>query len=104
MRLVTKAQISKLCSLIERVRTLSTQRGKRAELARFLGKPPQRVNDWLSGEVAPGGEITLLMLEWVQAEEANQQKSLGGARNTTKAKTRKLKSLSHEKSKQVRKR
>jgi DNA-binding transcriptional regulator YdaS (Cro superfamily) len=94
---VTKSQLSKLAALLARISRACAARGKKTELARVLGKPPQRVNDWLTGIVAPGGEVTLLMLEWVTAEEANQQKeSRGSGVAPPRPKARKRKS-SYEK-------
>jgi transcriptional regulator with XRE-family HTH domain len=60
--------------LLRRLRDVVEERGKKAELARFLGVPMPRVSEWLSGERYPRAEITLALLEWVQAEEKAQQK------------------------------
>lgn len=78
----------KLAELIKRVKQAALPHGKHAALARYLGEPPQRVNDWLSGGRNPGGEVTLLMLEWVTAEEAKQQKSPGRALTHPERQTR----------------
>ena len=94
--------LRKLASLLARVNRITSARGKKSELARFLGEPRQRVNDWLSGARAPGGEITLQLLEWVQAEEANQKTSPGRASTRPERKTQVGKS-SYEKQTQVRK-
>ena len=64
-----------------------------AELARLLGIPRQRVNDWLSCERSPDGETTLLLLQWVSAVEAQQNKkadraSTQPARTTQKKQNR----------------
>lgn len=86
--------------LFARVRRCTTQRGMKAQLARFLGVPPQRLTDWFSGAIVPGGEVVLQLLEWVAAEEAKQQtKRAGGASTRPALKTRKAKSTSHEKDK-----
>ena len=54
---------------------LETQdRGRKSELARYLGIARQAVNGWLTGAVAPNAEMTLRLLEWVEGEEAKQQK------------------------------
>jgi hypothetical protein len=84
---VTKRQLTKLAELLERVRRATKARGKKSELARWLGTEPQRVNDWLSGANAPGGEVTLLLLEWVTAEESIQNKSPGRALTRPEPKT-----------------
>jgi hypothetical protein len=87
---------------LERVRKASLPRGKKKELGKFLRAPKQQVYAWLNGVRAPGGEVALLMLEWVQAEEAKQTKNRGDATNTTTAKTRNPQSR-YEKRKRVRK-
>lgn len=100
---MTKRKFNRLKELLQRVRLATRLKGKKTDLAKFLGCPQPRVSEWLAETRFPGGEVALLMLEWVQAEEAKQQETLGGASNTTKGrKTRKLRTLSHEKSKQVR--
>lgn len=91
-----------LASLLARANRIASARGKKSELARFLRVPRQRINDWLSGARAPGGEVTLQLLEWVQAEEANQTKSPGGAITPPEPKTQVRKSK-YEKQTQVRK-
>jgi hypothetical protein len=84
---------SKLGALLARARNAASPFGKKSDLARFLGEPRQRVNDWLSGARAPGGEVTLLILDWVQGEEAKQKESPGcaGARPEPKTQLRKSK-------------
>jgi transcriptional regulator with XRE-family HTH domain len=73
-------------------------------LAERFGVTRQSVAEWLSGDSAPTAETTLRLLEWVRAEEAKQQKTLGSVTSTAKGrKTRKPQSQ-HEKDKQVRKR
>jgi transcriptional regulator with XRE-family HTH domain len=94
---VTKRQLTKLAGLLQRIRNVAQQTGKRMELADYLGKPPQRVSEWLNGKYEPGAEVTLLMQEWVQAEEAKQQKTLGSAINTTKGRKTRKPNPSYEK-------
>jgi transcriptional regulator with XRE-family HTH domain len=91
-----------LASLLARANRIASARGKKSELARFLRVPRQRINDWLSGARAPGGEVTLQLLEWVQAEEAEQTKSPGRAQTRPEPKTQVRKSW-YEKQTQVRK-
>jgi transcriptional regulator with XRE-family HTH domain len=85
---VTQAQRTKLALLLQRIAAATERTGMKTELANFLGVSRQQLNHWLSGERAPGGEVTLQMLEWVGAEEAQQNKSPGSATNTTRAATR----------------
>lgn len=59
--------------LIKRLRRLTDERGRKTELASWLGVPRQSVHDWLSERVSPSGETTLRLLEWVAAEEAKFQ-------------------------------
>jgi transcriptional regulator with XRE-family HTH domain len=87
---------SPLQVLLARVAQATDERGKQASLASFLKVSPARVSEWVRGVKEPGGEYTLRLLEWVTAEEA-QQKSLGGAENAAKGKTR-LSKEHHEKS------
>jgi transcriptional regulator with XRE-family HTH domain len=100
MRIVS----SKLKLLLQRLLAATSQRGKKVELARFVGVPQPRVSEWLSGFHEPGAEVTLHLLEWVQVEEAKQQQTGAMLITPRRPKTRKLNPLSHEKSKRVRKR
>jgi hypothetical protein len=77
-----------LKALLARVRRASAARGKKQELANFIDVPRQRVTNWLSEVSAPNGEVTLLMLEWVQAEEAKQNKDRGSVVALPRRKTR----------------
>jgi transcriptional regulator with XRE-family HTH domain len=63
--------------LLGRVSKAVAARGKKAALAKFLNVSPSRVSDWLHGNGEPTGKITLRLLEWVTAEEAEQNKSRG---------------------------
>lgn len=58
-----------LPKLIERLKRATAERGKKSELAIWLGVHRQCVTDWLSGKQEPGGEITLKMLRWVEQQE-----------------------------------
>jgi len=64
-----------LPSLRERLNRATKETGKMSALADFLGKaigrrvPLASVSRWLSGKREPGGEITLLMLRWVEQQE-----------------------------------
>ncbi len=63
---------SRLAALLKRVRRVTSTRGKKADLGRFLAVPQSRISEWLSGTHEPGGEIALRLLEWVEAEEHEQ--------------------------------
>jgi transcriptional regulator with XRE-family HTH domain len=58
-----------LPSLLKRLRDATQQRGKRSELARFLGVSLEQVSRWLNGDKEPGGETTLRLQLWVEREE-----------------------------------
>jgi transcriptional regulator with XRE-family HTH domain len=75
--------------LLGRVALATKARGKKAALAKFLKVDPPRVSDWLRGRYEPSGEVALRLLEWVEAEEA-QQKTPGGAQDAAKGKTRSI--------------
>ncbi|MBL9172844.1 MAG: helix-turn-helix transcriptional regulator [Verrucomicrobiales bacterium] len=87
--------LSPLAQLLHRLKRAAASRGKKTELAEFLGVPLARVSQWLSGDREPGGATTLRLLEWVQAEEA---KTPSGAGTPPGEKTRSRKS-SNEKPK-----
>lgn len=63
-----------LTKLLARVKLLTSKRGSKTALAQVLGVPVQRLHEWLSGSVEPGGETTLQLLEWVTATEASNEK------------------------------
>lgn len=69
----TPAVRSEIETLVTRANRIAAKVGKKAELARFLCVPRQRVSEWLSGKTCPGGETTLRLLKWVEEEERNQQ-------------------------------
>lgn len=81
------AMKSPMRSLLGRVVLATKARGKKAALAKLLKVPPPRVSEWLHGAGEPSGEITLRLLKWVEAEEA-QQKSPGDVTTVAKGKTR----------------
>jgi transcriptional regulator with XRE-family HTH domain len=58
-----------LPKLIQRLKRATEERGKKVELAEWLGVHRQMVTDWLSGKQEPGGEITLQLLHWVEQQE-----------------------------------
>jgi transcriptional regulator with XRE-family HTH domain len=61
---------STMASLLDRLNKATSQRGMKSKLAKVMGVPLANVSQWLSGAREPGGETTLRLLEWVQAEEA----------------------------------
>lgn len=63
---------SVLPDLRKRLKKATSRRGKKSELARFLGAPLASVSRWLSGLQEPGGETTLRLLTWVEQEERQQ--------------------------------
>lgn len=74
--LTKKTRLEKqLPSLLERLRKATAETGKKSELADFLKRvtkanvPLASVSRWLSGEREPGGEMTLLLLRWVELQE-----------------------------------
>jgi hypothetical protein len=51
--------------------------GSKVRLARYLGIPKQRLNDFLTGHSRlPDAEITLSMLNWLSAKRAGRDLSL----------------------------
>jgi transcriptional regulator with XRE-family HTH domain len=89
----------KIDRLIVRLKNATRQHGLKSALARKLGVPPQRLNDWLSGTSVPGGEVVLQILDWVTAVEVEQKKRAGSALTQPALKTRKSKSTTNEKAK-----
>jgi transcriptional regulator with XRE-family HTH domain len=58
-----------LAKLLDRARNLTSPHGRKKELAKFLGVPPSRVSEWLSGVCEPGGEVAFRLLSWVEDQE-----------------------------------
>jgi transcriptional regulator with XRE-family HTH domain len=87
-----------LPQLLNRLKSATKERGKKTSLANYLGLPLASVSQWLSGDREPGGETTLRLLEWVTAEEAQQNKNPGSASTQPGRKTRSTQS-SYEKRK-----
>lgn len=79
---------SPLKDLLRRLALATVERGKKATLARFLDVAPARISEWIHGAKEPSGEVTLRLLEWVAAEEAQQKNTPAGATNVVKGKTR----------------
>jgi hypothetical protein len=85
-----------LKALLTRVNRAASERGKKSELAKFLGVPLSRVSNWLSMDRAPNGEVTLLMQQGVAAQGKNKH-APGRASNTAKGKTRSTNPIVYEK-------
>jgi transcriptional regulator with XRE-family HTH domain len=83
------AMKSPLAHLRERLKRATAAKGKKAELAHFLGVPRPCVSDWLSGKREPGGETTLRLLNWVERQEAQQTTRPAEATTPAGLKTRK---------------
>lgn len=77
-----------LRALLVKAQKLTTAKGKKAELAQVLGVSRETVSRYLSKSksgVEPGGEITLRLLRWVEAQERlTQQKTPGSVATTPK--------------------
>lgn len=57
--------------LARTARRLMRQRGEKANLARFLGVPRQRIHQYIMDQTAaPDAERTLLLLAWVHARQS----------------------------------
>lgn len=87
---------TKLQVLLARIRNATQQRGKKTQLAKFLGVRKSRLSEWLAGTYEPGAETALNLLEWVTAEEAKIKSAPSGVSTTARSKTRSTQS-SYEK-------
>lgn len=87
---------STISQLLKRVALAVAKPGAKKKLAATLGVSPQHLSAWLSGEFRPGGEATLKMLAWVQANEAQQKQDPEGARTPPGPMTQRRSSI-HEK-------
>jgi transcriptional regulator with XRE-family HTH domain len=86
--LKSKSETVKLDGLLKRVKAVTSEHGKKTELASILDVSPARITEWLKGEKEPGGSTTLALLSWVEREEA-KRKSPGTVTTSSGAKTRK---------------
>jgi hypothetical protein len=80
-----------LKALLARVNRAAAARGKKTELAQFLRVRLVTVSQWLSLDRAPNGEITLLMQQWVTAQEKNKN-AADNVKSIASGKTRSRKS------------
>jgi len=69
VKLDTTDMKSAMPKLLERLRKATAERGRKSELAAWLGVHPQCVTDWLTGRKEPGGETTLRLLHWAELQE-----------------------------------
>jgi len=60
----------RLDSLLTEVRRwCDARRGRKAELARYLGARPHQINEWLTNyRCKPSTEYALAMAEWLKAQ------------------------------------
>jgi hypothetical protein len=93
---VTLVRHSELTKLYRRIKNATKAYGKKKALAGFLGVSSQQLSNWISEINEPGGEATLLMLEWVTAEEAKQNKNRSSALTPLRRKTRSRKTSKNE--------
>ena len=63
---------SDMAELLARLNRVSAPRGKKAELARYLGVPASTVSVWLSGAREPGGATTLKLIRWLKSQQEKQ--------------------------------
>ena len=96
---MVKRQTPRLMRLFARVRRLTRERGSKQRLADTLGVAAPRLSEWLRGDVEPGGESALHLLEWVTATEAQQKETPTVLLAQSGQKTRSTKSKSDEKAK-----
>jgi transcriptional regulator with XRE-family HTH domain len=89
-------KMSLVQGVIAKVKAATEARGSRSRLAGYLGVPPQRLNDWLSGEHEPSAETALRLLDWVTANEAKQKAPEHATNTPGGRKTRSRNHLSHE--------
>lgn len=75
---VNSAKVAGMASpferLLVRLNEAAGAAGKKTELATFLNAPLESVSRWLSDKREPGGDVTLRMLQWVEAQEAKNKK------------------------------
>ena len=84
---VTNQPMPSWPELKRRVEKLTEHRGAKTILARRCKVTRQAVTTWLKGNVQPGAEATLRLLDWVTEEEAKPQKSGNDADTSNPPKT-----------------
>lgn len=93
-------KIRTLHDLLAALKSLASEPGRPASLARDLNVPQARVSEWLSGKKKPSGETTLRLLHWVEQQERKPE-TPGSAMNTAKGRTRVRKSPNEKRTTQV---
>jgi hypothetical protein len=97
---VTKKPTPLLDALLNRIEAVCENK---SELARHLGVDRRYVHNWVTTrKIEPSGEVTLRLLEWVQAEE-DKQRTPGSVATTAKGHKTRKPHQRHEKSNRVRK-
>ncbi len=81
--------------LKSRLKKVTSEHGKKAAAAKFIGVDRSNLNRWLDDDQEPGAEATFRLLEWVTAEEA-KTKSPAGVSAPAEPKARKGKIQSNE--------
>ena len=93
---MTKKATPRLSRLLDRVERVCANK---SALARFLGVSSSHIQKWVTArDYEPGGEVTLALLEWVEAAEDQQNESSGRA-ETQPEPVAQLKKSSYEKPK-----
>jgi hypothetical protein len=59
----------------ELVSWLEAERGRKANLARYLGVVPAQLYEWISGQVTPGAETLLGMQAWLAGQRNASRKT-----------------------------
>lgn len=65
---------AQLPALIKRLNEATKERGTKTALAKFMDVSLPKISQWLSGTHAPGGENTLKLIQWVEAQERKTKK------------------------------
>lgn len=96
---VTTDSLKSWNDLRAELQEFTQQRGAKAQLARELGVPRQRLNDWINRGRKPDADITLRLVNIMLQAEAQKQTGPGGTSYTAGAKAQIKPSSSHDKSK-----
>jgi len=68
---MTKTEKPLLAALMAEVREFcAARRGRASALASHLGVAQQQASTWMTGKAEPGGEATLQIRAWLEAERA----------------------------------
>jgi hypothetical protein len=66
----------RISALMVRVSELLQRPGKRKQFAQAVNAWPHQIAAWLNGRNRPGGETTLAIIEWLEAEERQSTKTI----------------------------